>query len=153
MKDSARFTLNTDGSSRGNPGHGGAGAVLVDSSGGKVFELGVYLGRVSNNAAEYQGLVLGLERALLAGARRVDILMDSELIVCQLNAEYRVKSPSMKSFFEKAQAMLDRLEDWTATHVPRAENAEADRLASRASLLGKQGKLAVGEDYTAPVPA
>ncbi|MDR1081521.1 MAG: ribonuclease HI family protein [Deltaproteobacteria bacterium] len=153
MSDGGRHTLYTDGAALGNPGHGGAGAVLLDGSGGTVFEVGVYLGRATNNVAEYQGLILGVERALAAGAVRLDIFMDSELVVRQLEGRYRVSSPALRILHRKALLALDRLEDWTASHVARAGNADADRMAGEAARRGRAGSLGVGEEIPAPPPA
>ncbi|MDR1037167.1 MAG: ribonuclease HI family protein [Deltaproteobacteria bacterium] len=147
MSDEERHVLYTDGSALGNPGHGGAGAVLLDSHGSVVFSVGVYLGsRVSNNVAEYKGLIVGVERALAVGARRLDLRLDSELVVRQLQGRYRVTSPALRVLYERALEVLGGLEDWNAFHVPRAQNGEADRAAGEAARLGKAGKLAEGEE-------
>ncbi|MDR1039006.1 MAG: ribonuclease HI family protein [Deltaproteobacteria bacterium] len=139
-----RHTLNTDGASLGNPGHGGAGAVLIGPGGDRVFGLGAYLGRATNNVAEYRGLILGLEKALELGVRRLDVIMDSELAVRQLSGAYRVANPGLRPLYLKVKGLLAGFEDYTVRHVLRAQNAEADRLAGEAARLGKAGALLPG---------
>ena len=124
-------TLQIDGAARGNPGPAGAGVVI--RRGGKVFEeFCEYLGETTNNQAEYQALVLGLGRARELGAKQVSVESDSELLVKQVLGEYRVKHPELKALFQKAAALMRQFDRFSIRHLPRAENAEADRLANRA---------------------
>jgi len=125
------LTLEIDGAARGNPGPAGAGVVI--RRGEKVFEeFCKYLNETTNNQAEYQALVLGLERALELGARQVAVRSDSELLVKQVLGQYRVKNPGLKILFDKAATLMRRLERFQIQHVPREQNAAADRLANRA---------------------
>ncbi|MDR2611642.1 MAG: ribonuclease HI family protein [Deltaproteobacteria bacterium] len=152
MTSQTRHTLYTDGAALGNPGPGGAGAVLQDPAGRTVFRLGVYLGRSTNNEAEYQSLILGARRSWEKGARELDILMDSELVVRQMLGNYKVKAPGLKLFHDRAREALSRFEDWSISHVRREFNAEADRMAGDAAFLGKIGRLGVGEEISGTDP-
>ncbi|MDR3152985.1 MAG: ribonuclease HI family protein [Deltaproteobacteria bacterium] len=146
----ARHLLFADGASLGNPGPGGAGAVLLDPSGRPVFRLGVFLGQVTNNQAEYQGLSLGAARAFEAGVRSLDVRMDSELVVRQIQGVYKVKAAHLKGLFAEAAEALSRFEGWSISHVRRNFNAEADRMAGKAALLGKKGSLRPGGEILEP---
>ena len=127
------WLLHADGASLGNPGPGGAGAVLYDPGGQVTAEVSIHLGKVTNNEAEYQGLLLGLEKALELGVRWLHIRMDSELVVRQVLGIYKVKNARLAVFFEKVMSALGRLEQFDIAHVRRDLNREADALASRAA--------------------
>jgi ribonuclease HI len=127
-----RLSLFTDGACRGNPGSGGAGAVLVGESGEVVSTAKRFLGHCTNNIAEYQALILGLGEALGRGATAISIYLDSELIVRQIQGVYRVKNPTLKPLMADVRALLDRFDTWQVAHVPRSENAVADKLANEA---------------------
>ena len=125
--------LHCDGACRGNPGPSGAGAVLVDEvTGVELARLSRELADGTNNQAEYQALILGLEEAARLEARRVSIFADSQLLVRQLKGEYRVKNPRIQALFGQAIRLLNRFESWQASHVPREQNALADELANQA---------------------
>ena len=120
-----------DGGSRGNPGPAAAGVVISDQDSERTLhEGGYFLGRATNNAAEYHGLIRALELTRGFDARRVHINSDSELIVKQITGEYRVKSPDLMPLYEKAQGLLLALGAWQIQHVPREENHRADQLAN-----------------------
>jgi ribonuclease HI/probable phosphoglycerate mutase len=127
-----RLSLFTDGACRGNPGNGGAGAVLVGENGEVVSTAKRFLGHCTNNIAEYQALILGLEEALRRGSTAISIYLDSELIVRQIQGIYRVKNPTLKPLMADVRALLDRFDTWQVAHVPRSENAVADKLANEA---------------------
>ncbi len=133
-------SLFTDGACRGNPGAGGAGAVLVDGDGAVVATAKQFLGHCTNNIAEYRALILGLEEALRQGCRSLAIFMDSELLVRQLQGVYRVKNPTLIPLMGEVRALLNRFDAWEVAHVPRSENALADGLANEAidETLSKQ---------------
>ena len=124
--------LYTDGGSRGNPGPAGSGFVLLDPSGAVMCAAGHFLGEATNNRAEYDGLIRGLEAALSRGCRVLEVRMDSELIVRQMTGRYRVKNEGLKQPFARAKALATRIGDVRFVHVRRAENTEADRLANEA---------------------
>jgi ribonuclease HI len=120
----------TDGAARGNPGPAGIGVMLKTRSGVVIVAEGQSIGHATNNVAEYRALLLGLEKALEQGVRRVEVRADSEVLIKQLKNEYRVKNPGLRPLFEQAQARLGRFEPVRLTHVRREHNAEADRLAN-----------------------
>ena len=125
--------LHTDGASRGNPGPGGAGIALYTADGDEFFAEGQYLGKVTNNQAEYMAVEYGLKKALEMGVSRVTLRSDSQLLVRQLNGRYRVKSDRLRPLYEDVVQLLDRFEDWTAEAVPREQNKRADEMASNAA--------------------
>ncbi len=125
--------LYCDGASRGNPGPAAAGAVIRDAQSGKVLaELKKRLGRATNNEAEYEALLMGLEEAGRLGAARVAVFADSQLVIRQVLGEYKVKHPEMKRRHAQAMVRLAGFPEWSAKHVPREENAHADKLANQA---------------------
>ncbi|HZK48115.1 MAG TPA: Nif3-like dinuclear metal center hexameric protein [Thermoleophilia bacterium] len=126
------FTLRVDGASRGNPGPGAIGVVLEDEQGEIVEELGARIGVATNNQAEYQALITGLETALDRSIGRLRILSDSELLVRQLRGEYRVKSEQLKELYLQARALVQRFERVEIVHVAREENSRPDELANQA---------------------
>jgi len=126
------FTLYTDGACRGNPGRGGAGAVLLDSAGNVVAMACKYLGHCTNNAAEYEALIMGIEEALKRSCRRLHIFLDSELLVKQLQGTYRVKNADLKQRMAQLQRLLSFLEGYKVEHVGREKNSLADGLANQA---------------------
>ena len=124
--------LYTDGASRGNPGEAGAGIALVDGSGNVLFEAKRYLGICTNNEAEYQALVLGLEETLKKKFRVVNVYLDSELVVRQMEGVYKIKNANLGRLAAEARKLLSFFEGYTIRHVPRHLNKEADRLANEA---------------------
>jgi ribonuclease HI/probable phosphoglycerate mutase len=90
-----------------------------------------YLGTCTNNVAEYKALILGLDEALQLGCRELAIALDSQLIVRQIQGQYKVKNETLLPLFQEVRKRLARLEKWTIRHVPRAENSRADQLANR----------------------
>lgn len=125
------WVLMVDGAARGNPGDAGCGAVIYDDQGTIVKQLSRYLGRATNNVAEYQGLLLGLEALLQMGKRRILIQSDSQLLVRQLNGQYRVKDEKLRALFSQAVALLQQFDSYRILHVPRESNQVADRLANQ----------------------
>ena len=130
------FTAHCDGGSRGNPGPAGYGAVVEDPEGVVVAQLSEYLGRQTNNYAEYKGLLAVLEWALKNGAKRLCVVSDSELMVRQMKGIYKVKNPGLRPLWEEAQKRAARLEDFEMRHTLRGGNKEADRLANEAMDKG-----------------
>ncbi|MBI3115464.1 MAG: ribonuclease HI family protein [Candidatus Kerfeldbacteria bacterium] len=125
------LTLYSDGGARGNPGPAGAGAVLRE--GGKtVAALKRSLGEATNNQAEYQALLMGLEEAKRLGATQVACFLDSELVVKQLNRQYKMKNQELGVWFVKVHNLCQEFDRVTFTHVPREENTAADRLVNEA---------------------
>lgn len=137
--------VNIDGGARGNPGPAGAGAVLRDASDGQtLFEGGWFLGRATNNVAEYTALVEALKVAALLGAHEVDVVSDSELLVRQMNGIYRVKNAGLKPLFEEACRLASQFATCTYRHTRRENNADADRLANQAMNAKRHVEGAAG---------
>lgn len=126
------WTAYVDGGSRGNPGPGAAGVQILDPAGKVVFEAGFFLGRVTNNAAEYGGLLAAIDALAHAAADDVVIISDSQLMVRQILGEYRVKSADLRPLYERAVAGLHMLGKWQIRHVLREGNTRADELANLA---------------------
>ena len=124
-----KLTVHVDGGARGNPGPAAAAAVISGPVSDEVSEL---LGVATNNVAEYRGLLLGLARAKELGATEVEVINDSELVAKQVNGEYKVKHPDMKPLHAQAMAALGEFGAWSIRSVPRAQNADADRLVNEA---------------------
>ncbi|HVU45498.1 MAG TPA: ribonuclease HI family protein [Terracidiphilus sp.] len=135
------FTAHCDGGSRGNPGPAGYGAVIEDPEGRVVARLSEYLGRQTNNYAEYSGLLAVLEWALKNGVRQLRVVSDSELMVNQMKGRYKVGSPSLRPLWEEAKRRAARLDRFEMRHTLRGGNQEADRLANEAMDRG-MGKAA-----------
>jgi ribonuclease HI len=127
-----RVVVHVDGGARGNPGPAAAGAVVSSPEGEVLDEAAEALGRVTNNVAEYRGLLLGLARAKELGATEVEVVNDSELIARQVNGQYKVKHADMKPLHAAALAVLGEFDRWTLRSVPRAQNAHADALVNQA---------------------
>ena len=121
-----------DGGARGNPGPAAAAAVVSGPDGTVLDEASRLLGRATNNVAEYHGLLLGLERARALGATEVDVVNDSELVAHQVNGRYKVKHADMKPLHAAAVEALGGFARWSVRPVPRAQNADADRLVNAA---------------------
>jgi probable phosphoglycerate mutase len=134
------ISIYIDGASRGNPGEAGFGIHVQDASGAERAALYGYLGRASNNVAEYQALIHALRWALAAGHSRVLVFSDSELVVRQMEGRYKVKHPDMIPLHREASALLRRFESAELSHVRREQNKQADLLANRA-LDEKASKL------------
>ena len=125
-----RWTLRCDGGSRGNPGPGAFGFVLCDPRGAEREARGEYLGSVTNNVAEYRALIAGLESAAHHGVRRLEVVMDSELVVRQMTGEYRVKNAGLKPLHAEARRKAAAIAEVTYRSVLREENERADRLVN-----------------------
>ena len=126
-----KVIIYTDGGARNNPGPAGAGIVIID--GDKTFEHKKYLGdHQTNNWAEYEAVVLALHEAKKIGlaGRAIEIRMDSKLVVEQMMGNWKIKEPSLKPQAAKARALLADFPHHRFVHIPREENAEADRLVN-----------------------
>jgi len=127
-----RVRVFSDGAARGNPGPAGAGAVVLDENGRVLKKLGRFLGRQTNNVAEYEGLLLGLRWARAHGAREVEVRADSQLLIRQLEGSYAVKNEVLRRLHAEALALLRAFDKYELAHVPREENAVADEMSNRA---------------------
>jgi ribonuclease HI len=132
-----KWTAYIDGGARGNPGPAGAGVYLLDENGKVRFSGGFFLGRQTNNQAEYTGLVKALDLLSRSGTQHIEIISDSELMVRQITGIYRVKSARIKPLFEEARRLLEQFDEWEIRHVRRENNTQADQLANEAMDAGE----------------
>lgn len=123
--------LYCDGASRGNPGPGAYGFVLWEN-GEVLFSQGARMGVVTNNVAEYEGLLKGLEKSIELGASEISIRSDSQLLVRQLLGEYKVKAAHIIPLVQKAKKLLSAFKKVEISHIPREENSLADALCNEA---------------------
>jgi ribonuclease HI len=128
----AAYRANIDGGSRGNPGPASYGVVIRDPRGQIVAKLKKYIGRSTNNVAEYYGLIAALDYAQQHSIRALHVQSDSELLVRQMRGQYKVKSPELRPLFERARKMAQTFASFKIEHVYREQNAEADALANEA---------------------
>lgn len=122
---------NIDGGARGNPGPSAYGVVVRDSKGEIIAELADYLGIQTNNFAEYSGLLAALEFAVRQNHVSLKVLSDSELLVRQMQGRYKVKSPGLIELYDRARALVRKLEQFSIEHVLREYNREADKLVNK----------------------
>lgn len=125
-----------DGGARGNPGPAGYGVVIEDELSRPICELSEYLGRQTNNYAEYSGLLAALHYTHRHGFKALKVISDSELMVKQINGEYKVSSPVLKALYDRATQLIEQLEYFEISHVLRDDNRDADRLANLAMDRG-----------------
>ena len=145
-----------DGGARGNPGPAGYGVVLQDESGRRVAALSEYLGRQTNNFAEYQGLIAALEYALKHGPKALKVISDSELLVRQIKGIYKVKNATLQDLHARAKELIAQLEWFSIGHALREQNREADRLANEAMDRGmgrRSAHVGTGDLTARPSPS
>ena len=143
------YTANIDGAARGNPGPAAYGVVFRRPDGTPLESLGRYIGRQTNNVAEYYALIAALDYAASRGIRRLRVLSDSQLIVNQIKGLYKVKHPDLRPLHERAKKQSAALESFAIQHVPREQNRDADDLANAALDGAAGGKPANAVDATA----
>ena len=142
-----------DGASKGNPGEAGAGVRVTDREGRKVVEMSRYLGRKTNNEAEYWALLFGLQEARRLGGRSIRIFTDSELVERQVKGLYRVKNLNLKVLHTSVIQQLKAFSSYAIESIPREENREADRLANQAVQRGIARKREKGGVEEKPMVA
>ena len=146
------LTLEFDGGSRGNPGPAGIGVVVAAADGTPLVTLGRFIGRATNNVAEYRALITAMHEAKRLGATKVLIRGDSELVIKQMTGVYRVKNPDMKALYDEAQAVLRTFAAAKFTHNLRDKNELADALANKA-MDRKADVTEIGGAAASPPPA
>jgi len=124
-----------DGGSRGNPGPAAAGFVLTDKDGNQFCAEGLFLGETTNNVAEYNAILRALQAAKKIDAKKIEVFSDSELLVKQINGQYKVKNEQIRLLFRQAVNLLSEFENWKVQHVTRDKNKEADKLVNQALNL------------------
>ncbi|MCF7958451.1 MAG: ribonuclease HI family protein [Phycisphaerae bacterium] len=150
-----KLIIKTDGGSRGNPGPAAAGIYITDANGKKLFAGGFYLGNATNNVAEYTGLLRGMEIAGELGGTDLEILCDSELIVKQVNGQYKVKNANLRPYYEQIVSLKDRFKNVTVRHIYRSDNTEPDALVNKSLDVKKDIGGMLGEsagESESPVP-
>ena len=147
------FTAEVDGASRGNPGPASYAVIIHRPDGSVVYQLGKYLGRATNNVAEYFALITALDYCATSNISRLRVRSDSELLVRQMQGRYKVKSESLKPLHERAIRQSKGLAYFAIEHIPRELNSEADALANIA--LDRTGEVSSGGRVitSAPVAA
>ena len=150
------LTLQFDGGSRGNPGPAGIGVVVSAADGTPLVTLGRFIGRATNNVAEYRALITAMEEAKKLGAKKILIRGDSELIIKQMKGEYRVKHPDMKVLYDEAQELIAQFDQAKIEHNLRNKNELADSLANlamdrKADVTEVPGAAASPVDEPSPV--
>ena len=123
--------IHADGGARGNPGPAGIGVVLADASGEVIGEIAQGIGEATNNVAEYSALIAGLELALEKGVTDIEVLMDSELVVSQVTGAWKIKNDRLRSLAVRARSLMNIFEKSAIRHIPREQNADADKLANQ----------------------
>lgn len=121
-----KLFIYTDGGARGNPGPAATGVVIKNEKDGTLAAYGEYLGRQTNNYAEYAALISALKKAKELGATEVECAADSKLVVEQLNGRWRVKEPTLQKLFVQAWNEMTKFKSIRLTHIRRAGNKEAD---------------------------
>jgi formyltetrahydrofolate-dependent phosphoribosylglycinamide formyltransferase len=125
----------TDGASRGNPGPAAAGFVLTDQKGAHLLTKAFFIGKATNNIAEYTALIKALEAAKKTAAKQITVFSDSELLVKQINGQYKVKSDQIRPLFQKALDLIGEFENCKIQHITREKNKQADKLVNQALNL------------------
>lgn len=146
------IVAHVDGGARGNPGPAGYGVVISDASGKKRAELSHYLGRETNNVAEYNGLLAALRYAIEHHHSALKVISDSELMVRQMKGIYKVKNQELRQLYEQAQHLIAHLEWFQIQHVLREHNQEADRLANEAMDKGSGRVKTTASQPGSPLP-
>jgi ribonuclease HI len=148
------FTAYVDGAARGNPGPASYAVIVRAPDGSTQFQIGKYLGRATNNVAEYYALIGALDYAQSQKISRLAVRSDSELLVRQMQGRYKVKSPDLRPLHERAQKMARGLAHFDIAHVPREQNSDADHLANLAlDATGTVGGKIEARAATAPAAA
>jgi ribonuclease HI len=130
--DRGTFVAYADGASRGNPGPSAIGVVIYDAGGREVHRESRRTGHGTNNEAEYRAAIAAVEASIGLGARRLEVRMDSELVVRQLDGRYKVRNPNLKPLHDRLLDLRWRLDSVSFNNVPRTENRLADQLANQA---------------------
>jgi len=139
-----RVIAHSDGASIGNPGDAGCGVVITAEDGTELLEESRYIGRATNNAAEYEGAILALEKARELGASEVELRLDSELVARQIKGEYRVKSPGLANLYRRLKQLTKHFAVFEVTEIDRKDNSKADNLANLAIAAQRQDRSGAG---------
>lgn len=127
-----KLILFSDGGARGNPGPAGVGVVIFNENKEQIAEISEYIGETTNNQAEYRAIIAALGKASQLGAKDLECFLDSELVVKQLNGEYKVKNKDLQPRFLEVKSLLSNFSSVRFSHVRREANKLADALANKA---------------------
>ncbi|MDF1498228.1 MAG: ribonuclease HI family protein [Patescibacteria group bacterium] len=132
----SKLIIFTDGGSRGNPGPAACGAVIKNEAGKIILKSSKYIGKATNNQAEYEALILVLEKVKEINKSKqtkvnIDCFLDSELVVKQLNREYKMKNEGLKPLFIKVNNLISEFNSVKFFHIPREKNKLADKLVNQ----------------------
>ena len=125
------ISIYTDGGARGNPGPSAIGVVIKDHKGKVLEKIGKFIGSTTNNDAEYKALLEGLQTAGHMGAKIINCHLDSELVVKQMNGNYKVKNSNLKTLWKEIKILENTFSKVTYRHIPREKNYEADALVNQ----------------------
>ena len=145
-----QITVYIDGGSRGNPGPAAAGFILADHNGTQLQAKALFLGQTTNNVAEYTAIIKALEAVKQMGAKQLTVFSDSELLVKQINGQYKVKSEQIRPLFRQTINLINEFEDCKVKHITRDKNKEADELVNQALNLEQDIE---GKPQAKPTPA
>ena len=127
-----KIIIYTDGAARGNPGAAAIGVIIKDEAGTILDKISKRLGVTTNNQAEYQAIIMGLEKAIGLGAKNVKVMSDSELVVKQMNGQYKVKNTELRPLYQKVVQLTGSLESFKISYIPSEQNKAADAQANKA---------------------
>ena len=133
------ITAYIDGASRGNPGHAGVGVAIYDEEGNNICNVKKYIGKTTNNVAEYSAFIAALEEAEKLGVKQIKIFLDSELVCKQFTGEYKTKDETLKSLLAVIRDKAKNFERLEIENIPREKNKAADKLANIAVNIGESG--------------
>ncbi|MBL7053784.1 ribonuclease HI family protein [Patescibacteria group bacterium] len=127
-----KLIIYTDGCSKGNPGRAGAGVVIYNDKKQVIKEIAKFLGVKTNNQAEYEALIIGLNQVRKMKATQVDCYLDSQLVVNHINGKYKIKNPELGFLFIKVWNLCQVFDKINFYHIPREKNYQADKMANQA---------------------
>jgi ribonuclease HI len=127
-----KVIIHTDGAARGNPGPAAIGVIIKDENSNFLARISRCIGVTTNNQAEYQAIIAGLEKANSLSARHVILKSDSELVVNQINGQYKIKNTGLRALYNRVVQLIGSLESFSISYIPREQNAGADALANEA---------------------
>jgi len=148
-----KIVAHIDGGSRGNPGPAASAFVLTSPQGKRLLAKAFFLGKATNNFAEYTAIHKALEGAKSLGAEQIIVYSDSELLVRQINGQYKVKSDQIRPLFAESIAMLGLFKSWQVIHIPREKNKQADELVNKALDVGRDVEIQKTEDEAQRSPS
>ncbi|OGO00868.1 MAG: hypothetical protein A2Y58_01355 [Chloroflexi bacterium RBG_13_51_52] len=127
-----KVIIYTDGAARGNPGPAAIGVILKDEKGSVIATISRRLAPTTNNQAEYRAIIAGLEKAVELGLKNVSVKSDSELVVKQINGQFKIKNTALRPCYQKVVQLTGSLESFSISYIPREQNSAADALANKA---------------------